>query len=748
MPSRKPLAAALLAMFATPLAMPGWAADATPPVSQQPAAPTPPPAREKTLGEVKVIDDNSNDYAPGVSTIGAKVPTAIRDIPQSVTVVPRAVIDAQGAASLSDALRYVPGITIGGAEGGQIGTNINLRGFTARTDIFLDGMRDRGQYYRDTFFLDSVEVLKGPSSLLFGRGSTGGVINQVSKLPTLAPIREITGYVGTDDYYRLTGDLNAPISDTAAFRLNLMAQDISTTRDVMRNQDIGAAPSSRAGIGTPTEITLSAMVAHNHDMPDYGIAPLNGAPAPLKYSNFYGLTDDRTVQDVQVVSAKVEHKFNSNLTLRNQTGYNHYSIDAQETGATRTGTFVNNLFTPLTTAATGNQTDLPLSSLFVQLTSHDRKITDDSIDNQTDLIAKFDTGQVRNTLLAGMEIGRDTYGNQAYTRVDPTINGTAGLAVVALENPAYRAASANTVRTSGNNAQANADTLAFYANDTAELNRQWKLVGGVRWDRFNATVANSINSDNTPGNTTVPSAGQDVTFTSYRAGAIYQPNDAQSYYVAYGTSFDPSIETLALTTGQEDLASEKTRSYEVGAKWDAFQGNLSVTSALFQVEKTNARTQVSTGVYTLDGNIRVNGFELTAAGRLTSQWQIMGGYTYLDAKIVKASALDGTQGKVPANTPRNAVALWTTYNWTKEWEFGGGLTYMSSRYASNTDVVTAPGFTRFDATVAYHQPKYDIRLNWFNVGDKDYIAALIPSDGGRSIPGIGSTLLASLTYRF
>ena len=136
------------------------------------------------------------------------------------------------------------------------------------------------------------------------------------------------------------------------------------------------------------------------------------------------------------------------------------------------------------------------------------------------------------------------------------------------------------------------------------------------------------------------------------------------------------------------------------------------------------------------------------AGRLTPQWQIMAGYTYLDAKIVKASALDGTQGKVPANTPRNTASVWTTYNWTKAWEVGGGLTYMSSRYASNTDVVTAPGFTRFDATVAYHQPKYDIRLNWFNVGDKNYIAALIPSDGGRSIPGIGSTLLASLTYRF
>jgi catecholate siderophore receptor len=351
-------------------------------------------------------------------------------------------------------------------------------------------------------------------------------------------------------------------------------------------------------------------------------------------------------------------------------------------------------------------------------------------------------------LLLGAEFSRDTYGNQAITRVDPTIMGAVGLAVVSLENPAYNAAPSNTVTTFGNNATANADDSAVYFNETAELNKQWKLIGGVRYDSYRAVVANSVNSSNTPGNTTPSSAGQDVGFTSYRAGAIFQPTETQSYYVAYGTSFDPSIETLTLTTGQQDLAPEKNQSYELGGKWDVFDGNLSITSAVFQVEKENARTQVSTGVYTLDGNVRVNGFEFSAAGRITSQWQVMAGYTFLDAKIVKASALDGTQGKVLANTPRNAAALWTTYNLTSEWEVGGGVTYMSSRYASNTNVVTAPGFTRFDATVAYHQPKYDIRLNWLNVADKDYIAALIPSDGGRLIPGIGSTALVSLTYRF
>ncbi len=200
--------------------------------------------------------------------------------------------------SLGDALRNVPGITIGAAEGGSIGNNFNLRGFSARTDLYLDGMRDRGQYYRDVFSLDAVEVLQGPSSMLFGRGSTGGVINQVSKLPTLAPFGNVALSVGTQPSVRATLDYNQPIDGTSAFRIAAMAQDVHSTRDVMENQDYGLAPSLRFGIGTPTEVTLNALLMHNHDMPDYGLPPLNGAPAPVNRKNFYGATDDRTIQDV------------------------------------------------------------------------------------------------------------------------------------------------------------------------------------------------------------------------------------------------------------------------------------------------------------------------------------------------------------------------------------------------------------------------------------------------------------------
>jgi catecholate siderophore receptor len=723
---KKPLALALaMTWSAFPLA-----------ASAQQAA----PAAPATLPEVRVSTDTpADDYAPATSTVGGKVPTLLRDIPQSVTVINRAVLEAQGATSLSDALRTVPGITLGAAEGGQIGNNINLRGFSARTDIYLDGMRDRGQYYRDVFALESVEVLKGSSSMLFGRGSTGGVINQVSKQPSLREQNEVSATVGTSDYLRTSADFNHVLSDTSAFRVNLMAQDVGSTRDVMKNQDFGVAPSLRLGIGTPTEITLSALVQHNHDMPDYGFVAANGRPIAVRPDNFYGLTDDRTVQDVATLGARIEHKLSPTMTLRNQTQFSRYRTDARETAPVSIGTLNNGSFSALT-AASGNPTSLPLSSLFLRYGSHDRVIDDESLYNQTDLISSFNTGAIKHTVIAGLELGHESYDNQAYTRNN--------LPIVSVVNPVYTATPANSVSSAGNLAQTTSNTVAAYINDTLELSKQWKLVGGLRRDRYQASTSNSVNSGNTAGSTTVPSADQTVNFTSVRAGVIYQPSDTQSYYASYGTSFNPSLEQLTVTTGQQNLDPEKNRSIEVGAKWDALDGNLSVTSALFQIEKTNARTQVSTGVYQLAGDIRVNGVEVGIAGRITPRWQVFGGYTWLDAEIVKSAAFENSQGKAPANTPRNSATLWTSYKLTPAWETGGGVTYLSNRYANNTNAVAAGSYVRWDATVAYHQPKYDLRLNLLNLADRrDYIAA-IPSDGGRSVPGIGRTALLTATYKF
>ncbi|HEX3897133.1 MAG TPA: TonB-dependent siderophore receptor [Rudaea sp.] len=655
-----------------------------------------------------------------------KTQQSVHDIPQTVNVINRELLQAEGATSFADALRNVPGITIGGAEGGQIGNNINLRGFTARTDIYVDGFRDRGQYYRDTFDLEQIEVLKGPSSMLFGRGSTGGVINQVTKQPVLHELDEITATIGTDDRYRVAADIDQPLSDTSAGRVNVFAQDNHSTRDVMSNKDGGVAPSLRFGIGTPTEITLSALLQRNHDMPDYGIPPLNGKPAPVDFDNFYGLSGDRTNQDVAMAGARIEHNFSDDLVLKNQLQYNVYRTDAKETAP-------NNLVGLDGTAidrVTGNYTDLPLNDILVQLASHDRVIHDTSLDDQTDLTTKFTTGSWSHTLLAGTEFGHDTYENQAYSR--------SGLPLLSLLDPVHLPMDPSAISTPGNNAYGTANTAAAYANDTVKFNDQWQAVAGLRRDRFEAELDNSVSAP--------AAAAQTVYFTGKRAGVIFQPSYEQSYYVSYGTSFDPSLETLTVTNNTQALPPEKNRSYEIGAKWDLLNDKLDLTAALFDVEKTNARTQVSTTEYELSGDIRVRGGEVGVAGHVTDAWQVFAGYTRLNATIEKAS--DGTQGNTPANTPRNSASLWNSVTLTPEWEIGGGATYLSQRYAANNNLVTIPGYTRWDAMIAWHQPKYSVQLNVLNIGDKKYIDALIPSDGGRSIPGIGRTLLATVDYKF
>ncbi|MFC0401867.1 TonB-dependent receptor [Paraburkholderia rhizosphaerae] len=746
-----PLAAAVMAIFATPLYA-QTAAPNAPAGTQVAQAPAGTPdaktasdgaaaadgsAPGATLPAVKVTGqtDANDDFQPEMSSVGAKIPTALRDIPQAAVVVPKAVLQSQAASSFTDALRNVPGITIAAAEGGSIGNNINLRGFSARTDIYLDGFRDRGQYYRDTFNLESIDVLYGPSSLYFGRGSTGGVINQVSKQPTLKPRADVSVQAGTSDRYRTTVDLNQPITDTSAFRINAFGQSLGSTRDVMKSKDYGVAPEVKFGIGTPTEITLSALIQHNRDQPDYGVPSLNGHPASVVGpSTFYGFTNDRTIQDVQTFSARIKHRFNENVTLSNQTQYSHYSTDvrASNPAAVLTG--------PLATSpalSNGNFTTLSPSQLFVRMQGKDRVINDHSIYNTTELETKFATGFLKHDLLTGVDLSHETYGNQSYTATTPGLPSNT-IAIVPLLNPPYVPTPSNLQITRGNLAESSANGIGIYANDTVSIGQHWKVVGGVRWDRYEASINNSINA---PGY-----AAQTNFFTSVRGGVIWQPTDWQSYYVSYGTSFDPSLEALTLTNGQQGLPPVHNKSYEVGSKWDLLGGGLSLTQSLFNIEQTNARTQNVDGTYTLDGNIRVRGYQLGVAGRITNKWQVFGGYTYMDGEIVEAR--DGTQGNVPANTPRNMLTLWTTYAITPQWEIGGGPVYTGPRYAATNNRVEVPGYTRWDAMAAYHQKHYDVQLNLINLTNKHYFDQVIASDGGRAVPAQGRTFLATVNYRF
>ncbi len=716
----------------------------SPPPDPNQTKPADPNAAPATLAPVTVTgtrpSEDFNKPASALDRVGD-----LRDAPQSVTVITKALMQSQGSTSLTSAISRVPGITVGAAEGGTIGNNININGFSARTDTYLDGMRDASQYYRDTFALEEIEVLMGPSSMLFGRGSTGGVINQVFKKPSLSKKLEYSASVTTNGLKRGTFDVNEPLSDTSAYRVAMMLQQgAASTRQQTDILDFGVAPSYKFGIGTPTEITLYALLQHNHDQVDYGVPPVNFYPANVNRNNAYGYADDRTEQDIVFIGSRIQHKFNNDLSLRNQTQLNYVNTNARETAPQSVGTVgAPGGFTQLAT-----QNALYPSQLYVRLQSHDRNIFQWSLYNQSELTAKFDTGPVAHTLLTGVELGYESYYNQNYAR-NGTCNGVALQAATAttgyvgctsLSDPSTASSSPpNVPQTPTNLATAQARAFGGYLNDTITIIPEVKLVGGVRYDVYYAEIGNTINALNTPANTTLAYANQTSTFTSVRGGPIFQPDKVQTYYASYSTSFNPSLEQLVTTTGtSQPLPPTTNEAYEVGAKYDFFGGNLSLTGALFQITQSNARSQNSDGTYAATGTIQVKGVRTGITGYLTDAWQVWGGYTYLDARILSGIGAN-TTGMVPLNTPRDSGTIWTTYTFAKTYEIGGGVTYMGQRYANNTDSTVVPEYWRVDATAAFKQPTYDIRLNVFNLlGAYGYDQAMA-SDGGRTVPMTGTT---------
>jgi catecholate siderophore receptor len=686
----------------------------------RPAPPADPAAPAATMTPVTVTGTRpSEDFAPPPASIN-RLGGEIRDIPQSIVVINKALMQSQGATSFQSAIRNTPGLTIGAAEGGTIGNAINLNGFSARTDLYLDGMRDRAQYYRDTFAFEQIEILMGPSSMLFGRGSTGGVINQVMKKPSLNKATELTSSVTTNGLTRFTADVNQPIDESAAARVSMMFQ-----------------------LGTPTQVTFSALLQKNHDKVDYGIPPYNGYPAQVPRNTSYGLGDDYTDSTQIMLNATVDHKFNNNLSLRNQTQFNWVNTDVRETSGNAIG-ILN---------AAGNFVATPFGpnyapNMFVRQQSRDRNIDDFTVTNQTELNAKFDTGPLSHNLLVGFEVDYDSYRNQTYTRTG-NCNGFALASTFVNCVPAgFTTGNSNVLPEAyGNLATGQAWDFAPYINDTIQVIPELKLVGGLRFDSYWAQIGNAINLANTPGNTATPYMQQSVNFLSVRGGVLFQPDKVQSYYFSYSTSFNPSLEQLVSTTGAAaPLPPETNEAFEIGAKYDFFNGGLSLTGALFQITKQNARTANLDGTYSAQGTVQVKGFRTGIAGRITPEWQVYGGYTLLDARITNGIGV-GTTGMIPQNTPRDSATLWTTYTFDKKWEIGGGPTYQGLRYANNTNTVIVPDFIRLDATAAYKMEKYDVRLNIFNLTNVYYYEQVIASDGGRAVPGSGLTAMLSLTYR-
>lgn len=666
----------------------------------------------------------------GVRTVlHDKLAESEQSAPQSITVVPDQLMTAQGATSLEDALRNVPGITLNAGEGAARGDTVNLRGFSAFNDFFLDGIRDAAVYTRDDFDLQSVEVLKGPGAVLFGRGSTGGAINQVSKAPLLTPFEDVSTELGTNDLYRATADLDTPIAPSAAVRLNLMGQYSAVAeRDDVRNRRWGVAPTVAFGIGEQDSLVLAYLHQQEDNVLDTGIPFVGGRPAPIRRDAFFGLASDSATTDVDIVTARYRHAFNDGLSLSETLRYAHDEFDYRF----ESPNFGDAAPTPAT----------PLSDILVARDAPDSSGVETNLDDQLDLTARFNTGVIAHTLVAGIELARQAADIDRYQ--NPFDGNTSWVPETPLLDPdPYEnrpaepvAATQSTVAPSG----------GAYLIDTLGLGQYVSLTAGFRYDFFSATYRSLIVQSGA-----LLRLHELNRLGSPRASLVVSPTPRQSYYVSFGTSFDPSAEALTLTASTAALGPVKARSFEAGAKSQWLNSRLMLTAALFRTEVHNAQTNDPDNptIIVLRGNERVDGAELQAIGHLTPRWEIFSGYAYLDGRTL-ASGTATEVGKPMPNTAHNALNLWTEYSLPGGWEIGGGGNWLSHRFADAAETAYVPSHVVWNAMVSYEaSPRLSLQLNAYNLFNKLYYDGLYYNDAAENhvIPGAGRSVALTLRWK-
>jgi catecholate siderophore receptor len=657
-----------------------------------------------------------------------KLPGDLQNVPQSVTVVSQELMTAEANTRVADALKNVPGITLNAGEGAARGDTVNLRGFSAFNDFFLDGIRDAAVYTRDIFDIDSVEVIKGPSATLFGRGSTGGAINQVSKAPTLSPLYSVTADLGTNHEYRATTDIDIPLGAATAFRINAMGESSDVAdRDYVHNERWGVAPSLALGMGQDNSVVLAYLHQQENNVPDSGVPFVAGRPAPVPREFYYGLASDRQTTNDDIGTVRFKHEFNPDISIADTFRYARYEFNYQSN--------MPNFGSSVPSATT------PLDDIFVGRDAPGSSGTQTNLTNQTDLTARFTTGPTTQTLFAGVEFARQTNDLSRYN--NPFNQNNNWIPETPLLNPdATEPLPGIQPITSQQNTVAH--SAAMYATDTIGITPYLDFVAGLRFDHFSAdyvqytwttgAVLNLDHADNV---------------TSPRAALIFKPTPQQSYYLSYGTSFDPSAEALSLTTKTADLGPVKAKTYEAGAKTNWLDGKLVTTAAVFRTEVDNAQTNdpENPTLTVLNGDQRVDGLELGAQGYLTEHLEIIAGYTYLDGKTL-SSGTTAFVGKALPNVARNAANLWAEYELTDAWEIGAGGNWLGARFADSGETATIPGYVVWNAMASYKLSRtVSLQLNVLNLTNKLYYDNSYYTSAAENhvYPGAGRT--AKLTIR-
>ncbi|QGW78066.1 TonB-dependent siderophore receptor [Pseudomonas alkylphenolica] len=661
-------------------------------------------------------------YKASESKTALKIDAPLRDIPQTVNVVPQSVIKDQGAQSMEDVLKNVPGIGLSNGDGQR--DQVTIRGFSAIGDMYVDGLRDDALYYRDLSNVERVEVVKGPAAVLYGRGSSGGLINSVSKKPNFSPVQEVG--VSFDSEGKRRTQFDAGWADQQqgdkAFRITGALEDSDTFRDDGYIDRKAIAPTAYFKLSDDLDLTVGATYLYDKRLIDFGIPALGDRPVDVDRDKRFGAADpddDYARSEVFSFTAGVDYRLNDDFTLSNTSRYYHYDLD-------RNNTLADSSPTRFVTGSNGE--------LLVKLNRGNVQRTEDGWFNQTELKHQAQLAGMNHNLLYGVELGRQVKDQSVFSQ-----NNVAQVPVFrdGLVDVPFQA---NKQTAKGTTTQ---DTAGFYVQDLIELAPQWKALVGVRYDVFDQEYDDDLKG--------AELSRTDTTW-SPRVGLVYQPDQIQSYYVSVSRSYQPSSEVFALSTGNQGLEPEETTNYEVGAKWDLLDSRLAVTAALFRLERTNMKTTdpANPANLVLAGEQRTDGFEATVSGQLTDKWQVYGGFAFLDAEITKSNSKTNgvpNEGQTPTLTPRTSANLWLVRSLSETWRVGMGANYVDERYTSLDNVVVMPSYTTVDAALLYNQPKWDAALRLRNVFDRDYYAS---AHGSVDLitPGAPRTLELSTNYRF
>lgn len=805
---------------------------ATPAIAQQKSA-----EPERQLGGVTVTDTAIDEGSYKTDKADSPKFTApLLDTPRSVTVIPSQLIRDTGSASLTEALRTVPGVTFGAGEGGNpLGDRPFIRGFDSQASTYLDGVRDIGAQSREVFAVEQIEVVKGSDSSMGGRGSAGGSLNLVSKMPTADRFAAVSGSLGTDDYKRATLDVNQPINDLVGVRVAAMwhDQDIAG-RDALYSKRWGVAPSIKIGLDGPTSLTIGYYHLETDELPDSGIpylytsgnvpvgvtetAPadkfttISGAAVDRPRDAFYGLKSrDFRKTNVNNLTARVQHEFDGGVTLRNTSrfgrstqGYVWTQPDDQQGNVYG----VRNAAGVIT--APGNQ---------VWRRANTRYGYAEGLINQTDLFGETMLAGLKNSFAASLEFAWENAANGTYVS-----NAATGAAIATGSTVSPRCSTAMIARyncTSVGAPNPN-DPWVSYANDTAtaglatierSLPKTWTkstvtswgvslfdtvtitdsllLNLGGRYDHYKTEVSPGLAATST--NVARTTIGRTDDLWNYQAGLIFKPTPDTSLYVSTSSSATPPGSYLAQgsegnalnTTSQaltDALKIEKTKSYEVGAKANLFNGGLSLTLAGFQTDTKNARATAENGIVAFIGERRIRGVEFGFNGNITPEWNVFGGYTYMDAiikdgGITTTTAVDTVTRQTvtlfgPAvstgtpfpNTPKHSFTAFTNYNVTPAFTIGGGAIYMSKVYGGIQEVgartITngvlvlprtlarmVPSYWRFDANASYKiSDAIQIQANVQNVGNKLYYDKAYTAHYASQAPGRTAFVTVNVKY--